>query len=257
MSRLLPVRGWKVRWIWGSTLDEHVFKTKLLKCQRSRVTCRHVFTALWYETECLKQDVFAMIFLAALLREVEEIAIMDSNITFSGFSITVMFSRVSQFKQKEMWTWTMADIPPCILPSLLLPSHPAWYIAHVIGLREPGEGHAALDNSRQTRHLRLPLCQRGSKPYLFSICLFKLRQLLCHTALKPYLFCVFKQGLIDWDETESALTGVGASSLEQGRKLSPHNTVMDYLSFIWTPLFFVMQCNEAKIRNTSETYYNI
>lgn len=164
-----------------------------------------------------------MIFLAALLREAEEIAIMDSNITFSGFSITVMFSRVSQSKQKEMWTWTMEDIPPCSLPSLLLPSHPAWYIAHVFGLREPGEGRAALDNSRQTRHPRLPLCQRGSKPYLFSIFLFKL---LGHAVLKPYLFCVFKQGLIDWDETESALTGVGASSLEQGRKRSPHNTVI-------------------------------
>lgn len=134
----------------------------------------------------------------------------------------------------------LEDIPPCSLPSLLLPSHHAWYIAHVIGVREPGEGRAALDNSRQTRHLRLPLCQSGSKPYLFLIFLFKLGQLLGHGVLKPCLFCVFKQGLIDWDETESALTGVGASSLEQGRKLSPHNTVMDYLSFIWTPLCFLM-----------------
>lgn len=42
-------------------------------------------------------------------------------------------------------------------------------MALFVGLREPGEGPAAPDNSRQRRHPRLPLCQ-GVKAISGSYC---------------------------------------------------------------------------------------
>lgn len=150
--------------IWHDTLlDEQKFvKYWYSTAVKSGYNFQHYVQDAKQPTSDPKAAYFQHDVLTALLWGVGEIAIMVSNKTLCRFfedDIIISWpSQTEDLVNLDLGRYTHES--SLNLPLLLLP---AWFIGLVVGLREPGEGPAAPDNSIQHRHPLLSPHVRESK----------------------------------------------------------------------------------------------